>query len=199
MTARGGYALALSKNINVRSMLKPFLLVCRGRCLHRPGRTGRFYGGLRQIRSCYSGTMWASSPTSVLYARVRVHSGPAMVPIQQKKPKRPGAAIPFGDICSGRFGSGKRQAHGRTAHPSSNGCYIRYPDSQLRNGNLAAHRVDCLVLLGSPPDTVHRALLRKTKSSTPLIWVRRHNTHPPSGIPPRCSGLRVTRHRYLPE
>ena len=29
------------------------------------------------------------------------------------------------------------EAHGRTAHPSSNGCYIRYPDSQLRNGNLA--------------------------------------------------------------
>ena len=91
------------------------------------------------------------------------------------------------------------EVHGRTAHPSSNGCYIRYPDSQLRNGNLAAHRVDCLVLLGSPPDTIHRALLRKTRSSTPLIRVRRHSIHPRSGIPPRCSGLRVTGHRYLPK
>ena len=91
------------------------------------------------------------------------------------------------------------KTHGRTAHPSPNGCYTRYPDSQLRNGNLAAHRVDCLVLLGSPPDTVHRALLRKTRSSTPLIRVRRHSIHPRSGIPPRCSGLRVTGHRYLPK
>ena len=93
----------------------------------------------------------------------------------------------------------KSPAHGKTAHPSLNAHHTRYLHSQLGNGCLAAHRVDCLVLLGSPPDTVHRALLRKTKSSTPLIWVRRHNTHPPSGIPPRCSGLRVTRHRYLPE
>ena len=91
------------------------------------------------------------------------------------------------------------EVHGRTAHPSSNGCYIRYPDSQLRNGNLAAHRVVRLVLLGSPPDTIHRALLRKTRSSTPLIRVRRHSIHPRSGIPPRCSGLRVTGHRYLPK
>ena len=93
----------------------------------------------------------------------------------------------------------KRPAHGRTAHPSSNAHYTRYPYSQLGNGCLTAHGVGCLVLLGSPPDTVHRALLRKTKSSTPLIQVRRYDTHPRSGIPPRWSGLRVTRHRYLPE
>ena len=90
-------------------------------------------------------------------------------------------------------------AHGKTAHPSSNAHSIRYPYSQLRNGCPAAHRGHCLVLLGSPPDTVHSSPLRRTKSSTPLIWVRRHSTHPRLGIPPRCSGLRVTGHRYLPE
>ncbi len=35
------------------------------------------------------------------------------------------------------------------------------------------------------PHLVHWGLLRKTKSSTPLIQVRRYDTHPRSGIPPR--------------
>ena len=93
----------------------------------------------------------------------------------------------------------KLSAHGKTAHLSPNAHHTRYLYSQLGNGSLTAHKGDCLVLLGSPPDTVHRALLRKTKSSTPLIQVRRYDTHPRSGIPPRWSGLRVTGHRYLPE
>ena len=89
-------------------------------------------------------------------------------------------------------------ARGKTVHPSPNTHSTRYPYSQLGNGCLAAHKVGCLVLLGSPPDTVHRSSLRKTGSSTPLIWVRRYRTYPRSGIGPRCSGLRVTGHRYLP-
>ena len=93
----------------------------------------------------------------------------------------------------------KSPAHGKTAHPSPNAHHTRYLYSQLGNGTLTAHRVDCLVLLGSPPDTVHRALLRETKSSTPLIQVRRYVTHPRSGIPPHCCGLWVTGHRNLPE
>ena len=92
----------------------------------------------------------------------------------------------------------RASAHGKTVHPSLNTHYTRYPYSQLGNGCLAAHKVGCLVLLDSSPDTVHRSSLRKTGSSTPLIWVRRHRTYPRSGIGPRCSGLRVTGHRYLP-
>ena len=36
----------------------------------------------------------------------------------------------------------------------------------LKAGTLAAHRRDCLVLLGSPPDTFHNFRLRKTHLST---------------------------------
>ena len=60
---------------------------------------------------------------------------------------------------------GKRRAgpwQGGTA--ASNAHCTRYPYSQLGNGCLTAHGVGCLVLLGSPPDTVHRAPLRKTES-----------------------------------
>ena len=59
-------------------------------------------------------------------------------------------------------------AYGKTAHPTSNTSYTRYPRSQLRNGNLTAHGEVRLMLLGSPPDMVHGTPLRKTKSSTPL-------------------------------
>ena len=93
----------------------------------------------------------------------------------------------------------KRPAHGKTAHPSSNAYQTRYPRSQLRNGTLAAHAAIRLMLLGSPPDMVHGTALRKTKSSTPLTWVRRSNTHPQSGIHPCYSGLQATRHRWLPD
>ena len=48
-----------------------------------------------------------------------------------------------------------------------------------------------LVLLGSPPDTVHGATLRGTGLSSLLIQVRRHIIRPGAGIHPRCSGLRV--------
>ena len=93
----------------------------------------------------------------------------------------------------------KRPAHGKTAHPSSNAYQTRYPRSQLRNGTLAAHAAIRLMLLGSPPDMVHGTALRKTKSSTPLTWVRRSNTHPQSGIHPCYSGLQATGHRWLPD
>ena len=43
---------------------------------------------------------------------------------------------------------------------------MRIPQSLLRTGDLAAHRLNCLMLLGSPPDMVHSRRSRKTHSST---------------------------------
>ena len=47
------------------------------------------------------------------------------------------------------------------------------------------------MLLGSPPDTVHRSELRRTDLSSLLIWGRQHSPPPGAGIHPRCSGLQV--------
>ena len=47
------------------------------------------------------------------------------------------------------------------------------------------------MLLGSPPDTVHGAVLRGTDLSSLLIWGRRHILPPGAGIHPCCSGLQV--------
>ena len=69
--------------------------------------------------------------------------------------------------------------------------YARYPGSRLRSGTPAAQVAVRLVLLGSPPDTVHAAALRRPDLSSLLIWGRRHITRPGVGIHPRCSGLRV--------
>ena len=67
----------------------------------------------------------------------------------------------------------------------------RYLDSRLKNSTPAAHTAGRLVLLGSPPDTVHGAALRGTGLSSLLIQGRRHSISPGAGIHPRCSGLRV--------
>ena len=69
--------------------------------------------------------------------------------------------------------------------------YARYVDSRLKNSDPTAHAAARLVLLGSPPDTVHGATLRRTGLSSLLIQVRRHITRPGVGIRSRCSGLRV--------
>ena len=69
--------------------------------------------------------------------------------------------------------------------------YARYPGSRLRSGNPAAQVAVRLVLLGSPPDTVHGAALRGTDPSSLLTWVRRHIAVPGAGIHPCCSGLQV--------
>ena len=76
--------------------------------------------------------------------------------------------------------------------------YVRYAGSRLRSGSLTAHEKHRLMLLGSPPDMVHRFSLRETGSSTLLTGVRRHKALPPRGIRPCCSGLQVTGHRWLP-
>ena len=55
------------------------------------------------------------------------------------------------------------------------------------------------MLLGSPPDMVHRGPLRGTGASTPLTWGRRHIVYPLVGIHPCYSGLQVTGHRWLPD
>ena len=69
--------------------------------------------------------------------------------------------------------------------------YARYPGSRLRSGNPAAQVAVRLVLLGSPPDTVHGAALRGTDPSSLLTWVRRHIAVPVAGIHPCCSWLQV--------
>ena len=69
--------------------------------------------------------------------------------------------------------------------------YARYLDSRLKNSDPTAHAADRLVLLGSPPDTVHGATLRGTGLSSLLIQGRQHTTRPGAGIHPRFSGLRV--------
>ena len=69
--------------------------------------------------------------------------------------------------------------------------YDRYPDSRLRSGNPAAQIAVRLVLLGSPPDTVHGATLRGTDPSSLLFRVRQHSAVPGAGIHPCYSGLQV--------
>ena len=72
-------------------------------------------------------------------------------------------------------------AYNKIAHPHLNLLNIRFPRSQLRNGNLAAHAQIRLMLLGSPPDMVHGSALRKTVSSTPLSRSRRYSDKPGCG------------------
>ena len=69
--------------------------------------------------------------------------------------------------------------------------YVRYPGSRLRSGNPTAQIAVRLVLLGSPPDTVHGATLRGTDPSSLLSRVRQHSAVPGAGIHPCCSGLQV--------
>ena len=69
--------------------------------------------------------------------------------------------------------------------------YARYLNSRLKDSNPAAHAAGRLVLLGSPPDTVHGAALRGTGLSSLLIQVRRHIARPGTGIHPCFSGLQV--------
>jgi len=47
------------------------------------------------------------------------------------------------------------------------------------------------MLLGSPPDMVHKPPLRETESSTLLTTVRQHIEYPGAGIHPCYSGLQV--------
>ena len=53
-----------------------------------------------------------------------------------------------------------------TIQPSSNKIHIRKPLICLKTGNPAAHPQICLMLLGSPPDMIHRGELRRTHFST---------------------------------
>lgn len=82
-------------------------------------------------------------------------------------------------------------ACGKTTHRPLKPHYARYLNSRLRSGSPAAHAHIRLVLLGSPPDTVHGWALRGTDPSSLLIWGRRHIPPPGAGIHPCCSGLQV--------
>ena len=73
----------------------------------------------------------------------------------------------------------------------SNLVATRSPYLLLGAGCLTAHRVDCLMLLGSPPDMVHNSRLRKTHSSTQQARLSRLDLILKKGIPPCCSGSQV--------
>ena len=74
----------------------------------------------------------------------------------------------------------------------SNDVPARVPYPPLGTGSLAAHRKYCLMLLGSPPDMVHRLRLRKTRSSARQNTVQgRKKITLKKGRDPCCSGLQV--------
>ena len=79
----------------------------------------------------------------------------------------------------------------KTIHLQSNLVATRSPYPLLRAGCLAAHRGDCLMLLGSPPDMVHNSRLRKTRSSTQQARLSRFELILKKGIHPCCSGFQV--------
>ena len=77
------------------------------------------------------------------------------------------------------------------ARRTSNSHHKRYSYSLLGPGTLTAHRRFHLVLLHSCPDTVHRFLLRKTQTSTPLFRGSPTVKTPSVGQHPCYSGLQV--------
>ena len=77
------------------------------------------------------------------------------------------------------------------ARRTSNSHHERYSYSLLGPGTLTAHRRFHLVLLHSCPDTVHRFLLRKTQTSTPLFRGSPTVKTPSVGQHPCYSGLQV--------
>ena len=71
-------------------------------------------------------------------------------------------------------------------------------ERQLRVGTPSAQERNCLWLLPSGPDQVHRCSLRRTHPSTLRSDTCLTSTIPRTGIQSRYSGLRVIGHRYLP-
>ena len=85
--------------------------------------------------------------------------------------------------------------------PYTRFCQIRTSrnlGSQLETGDLTAHKSVYLSLLPPGPDEVHRFLLRKTHSSTPLSQGRPKRLLVETGHRSCCSGLQVTGHRQFP-
>ena len=77
-----------------------------------------------------------------------------------------------------------------TVRLASTTVHRRFLHSQLNPGSPAAHRRVCLVLLRSRPDTVHRDLLRRTQTSTPLMKRCSTNKKPQLGITPAIADCR---------
>ncbi len=78
----------------------------------------------------------------------------------------------------------------KTVRYASNAAHRRYPDSQLSPGDLTTHGRNCLVLLHSCPDTVHRLPSRKTQTSTSLIRGCPTDRHPRHTITPTVADCR---------
>ena len=74
----------------------------------------------------------------------------------------------------------------------------RFPNSQLQPGKPAAPGHNCLSLLPSGPDEVHRCPPRRTRPSTPLIRCCLTGNILNTVYRPSCSGLKVTGLRYCP-
>ena len=79
----------------------------------------------------------------------------------------------------------------KSVHPALYEAHRRYPGSRLGPGCLAAHKGSHLVLLHSCPDTVHEALLRKTRTSTLLTRGSPAKPASGAGYHPCWSGLQV--------
>ena len=79
----------------------------------------------------------------------------------------------------------------KSVHPALYVVHRRYPGSRLSPGCLAAHKGTHLVLLHSCPDTVHEALLRKTRTSTLLTRGSPARPASEAGYHPCWSGLQV--------
>ena len=79
----------------------------------------------------------------------------------------------------------------KSVHPALYEAHRRYPGSRLGPGCLAAHKGSHLVLLHSCPDTVHEALLRKTRTSTLLTRGSPARPASEAGYHPCWSGLQV--------
>ena len=77
-----------------------------------------------------------------------------------------------------------------TVRLTSTTAHRRFLHSQLNPGSPAAHRRVRLVLLRSRPDTVHRDLLRRTQTSTPLMKRCSADKKPRFGITPAVADCR---------
>ena len=66
----------------------------------------------------------------------------------------------------------------------SNTASARKPKVPLKTGTLAAHPYVCLMLLGSPPDIIHRYELRKDPPLNKALSMQRHKQGPRKAFTP---------------
>ena len=84
---------------------------------------------------------------------------------------------------------------GKAIHPKIGRAPRTTPQHPLGTGNPAAHQLNCLMLLGSPPDMVHSRRLRRDPSfNTDIYDTDCAKPNPQNGIPPlRTADFRLRR------